>query len=751
VIGKAIRKSGETGSGGTIDAFVPAVAYICGKATEIVLHNFMSADWRYAAADMIRTAEMNARVRRPFYHLVLCWQPDERPNLEDQIAAMAMMLKRLGLSEHQTVIATHDDRDHLHVHAAINTVHPTTRKVWSKNHDHVRIEKACREIELHFGWPHDNGRFDVTINDDGDVQLRPAYDRWKKKEAARASGSRKPTSADITFEKKHGLPSFSQAIPKGLRDRFGEIATNAKTWNDLHSALAEIGLVYLRKGSGAAISIMGSTETAKASVFGQAFTLSRMEKRLGTFVGPPDVARAAKTIEISMGDRQNRLQAVSSLPKHFSTSSSATGFKLTLLRRTYTNLFLDEAVAAQIKFVNLSAVPPFVTFQSGGKVVDRGSEITTNVEGDDAIKLMVAMAVAKGWSAVKFTGSPTFVRQAAIIAAEAGLPVAEVPADIQELVDSILAKAQKAQADADAAAVEKPDAAISRLDAADPCELSQAKSDGTPEPRADGTVRSDKAATIPDAPVASVDDHRETFTRQPATTKRAVTADRPAPSQPMKAKAAGSAQIWRKAPAIDHQMPNLATDIGISAATLDRFSDAIRIGANGTLMFACRNLQGSAVFGIQRENVRGHVETHGRAGIAVLGDPKTAKRVVFVTSGLNALALAEIENTPETLYISLRGQIDDRIARNIKKLCRDRHTYDARRPEMSDRQAGQDLCMLIPNLLELSADYLGISLEKPDDSWLNILNLLRDNGAQVEEIEEINEESSPSFDESASP
>jgi hypothetical protein len=61
MIGEAIKKEGEKGSGGGADAFKPGVAYVCGKATRVALRNLASRDWQNAAGDMRLTSELNSR------------------------------------------------------------------------------------------------------------------------------------------------------------------------------------------------------------------------------------------------------------------------------------------------------------------------------------------------------------------------------------------------------------------------------------------------------------------------------------------------------------------------------------------------------------------------------------------------------------------------------------------------------------------------------------------------------------------
>ena len=47
---------------------------------------------------------------------------------EDMQQAAIDSLKMLGLSEHEAILASHSDKQHMHVHVVVNTVHPITGK-----------------------------------------------------------------------------------------------------------------------------------------------------------------------------------------------------------------------------------------------------------------------------------------------------------------------------------------------------------------------------------------------------------------------------------------------------------------------------------------------------------------------------------------------------------------------------------------------------------------------------------------------
>lgn len=452
MIGEAIKRAGEKGSGGGADAFKPGVAYVCGKAARIALRNLASGDWRHAAEDMRLSSELNSRVQRPYYHLVLSWHELEQPTDDQMFEAADHMIRCLGLEEHQIVVGTHHDTKRRHVHLVCSTVHPITGKVWSKSNDHLRIEKACREIEVAQGWSHDRGRFEFDPSADGTVTLKPNPAAWDKKAVDRDAGQRPKTSGARKREKSTGVETFEHGIPAALKARFAEAVASARDWQGLHAALGALGLRYFQAGSGARIGILGSTEFVKASAFGSKFAIRRMEAAFGAYEDPGGAY---------VNDRKEDHKEIESLSgvvwqeDRKATASSA--FKLTLLRRIYCDLYLDPAVSDAIRFVDLHDVPPQITFRDNATVVDHGDRLSTSRSTEATRAAMIAIAKAKGWSSVQPTGSPDFVRQVSLEAARAGLAVHGVPEDIQAQCDAILERRERQQRriEAEALAAEK--------------------------------------------------------------------------------------------------------------------------------------------------------------------------------------------------------------------------------------------------------------------------------------------------------
>lgn len=771
MIGEVIGKKGEPGTGGGREAFRPGVRYVCSKAERVALLNLTSPDWSDAGPEMELTSELSTKVRKPYYHIVLSWHPHERPTLDQQFAAMHHVLKALGLGEHQIVIGSHGDREHCHIHAIANTVHPISGKVWSKSNDHMKIEKACREIELKQGWAHDRGRFDFdVIEKDGQqiVKLKRNPDAWERKKQLREAGKRSPSPGDIAFEKQHGFPSFAQDIPPALRDRFAQTVAKVHSWDALHAGLAEIGLQYLKAGSGARVGLMGSKEDTKASAFGQKFSLKKLEASFGPYKAPKTNTEKLPEHHI------NHTQRISgTILQKDKKSTQARSFKMTLLRRIYTGLHLEDHIAAEILFVSLDKTPPKITFKDRSEIIDKGDAICTNKSNEITVSAIIEIAKAKGWGSIHPTGSPDFIKRASIAAAHAGLGVTGVPADVQADADAILEQTRKRQSrlareveiartthldstrERDAGLIENQSAEARRAamaifgsdtgDQSDSRTLGRppvarpqpapdaAKTDPAGAKRIQKQIRENDWSEIEDMKHVDIsiiaalggwvdvsrghpdssDPQGKTyriFQRGADTIKasrvdgkwlwtsnksgqsgsvidlwlhdnpgrtlghartafRELIGTAPFPVIDQEARAAHNPPAdhtearrrWEEAEHITKTISNYATQRGISKTTLVRFKNQVRTGAFGGIYFAHRHPETSDILGFEQrwqkngEQNKARFAKGGRKTVNFLGEPDTAKRMVVLEGGLDALAIAELEARDDTIYVSTGG------------------------------------------------------------------------------------------------
>ena len=61
------------------------------------------------------------------------------------------MCDALGFGEHQRISAVHHDTDDLHVHVAINKIHPTRLTIHNPKGDFRIMAQTCLQLEAEFG------------------------------------------------------------------------------------------------------------------------------------------------------------------------------------------------------------------------------------------------------------------------------------------------------------------------------------------------------------------------------------------------------------------------------------------------------------------------------------------------------------------------------------------------------------------------------------------------------------------------
>lgn len=119
-------------------------------------------------------------------------------------------------------------------------------------------------MEHRQGWvPEANARY--RVDEEGQVVPHPRKNVLKPKQAA------------LDVECATGEKSAQRVA----QERGHEIIATAKSWEGLHANLAAVGLRFERKGSGAVIFV--GDVAIKASSIDRAFSLGKLQKRLGDF------------------------------------------------------------------------------------------------------------------------------------------------------------------------------------------------------------------------------------------------------------------------------------------------------------------------------------------------------------------------------------------------------------------------------------------------------------------------------------
>lgn len=125
---------------------------------------FISDDYEAQKAEMLALSQEAVRSRDTINHYVLSWHEGEQPTPEQVEAAVTIFLDELGLTGHQAMYGLHADTDNIHLHIAVNRVHPDTLKVIKPNRgfDIEAAHRAIARIEEVQGWQRErNGRYQV--------------------------------------------------------------------------------------------------------------------------------------------------------------------------------------------------------------------------------------------------------------------------------------------------------------------------------------------------------------------------------------------------------------------------------------------------------------------------------------------------------------------------------------------------------------------------------------------------------------
>ena len=97
------------------------------RVGEVVITNCVSTDTTWAVREIAATQWLNTRAKSPrTYHLIISFKAGENPDAQTLRMTEERFCKALGYAEHQRVSVVHHDTDNVHIHVAINKIHPTT-------------------------------------------------------------------------------------------------------------------------------------------------------------------------------------------------------------------------------------------------------------------------------------------------------------------------------------------------------------------------------------------------------------------------------------------------------------------------------------------------------------------------------------------------------------------------------------------------------------------------------------------------
>lgn len=221
------------------------------RVAGVAVTNCQSDDPKWAVHEMQAVQSRNQRAKGDrTYHLVISWRAGEDLPGDTLARIEEDFCRALGFAEHQRVSVVHRDTDNLHLHVAINKVHPTKFTLHEPFNDYHTRAKLCAELEARYGLESD----------------RSAAKRD-------APGQTKAAAMEVIA----GVESLIGYVQRSLANS----ATSARSWQELHEAFASAGVVLKPRGNGLVVESNG--KTAKASSCFRELSKSALEKRFGPF------------------------------------------------------------------------------------------------------------------------------------------------------------------------------------------------------------------------------------------------------------------------------------------------------------------------------------------------------------------------------------------------------------------------------------------------------------------------------------
>lgn len=246
---------------------------------------FLSTDLESQKAEMLALAQEAVRSKDTLNHYVISWREGEQPSPRQVEEAIDIFLDELGLQDHQAIYGLHADTDNLHLHLAVNRVHPETLKVIkpNKGFDIEAAHRAIARIEHAQGWQREHhGRYQVIETERDEIEREKGHDLELARVPRAPDRTRQPASPKRDMEQRTGEKSAERiAIEEGA-----PVIRRAASWQQIHRELAERGMRYEKTGSGATLLVGGVR--IKASSADREASLAKLQRRLGPYEAAPE-------------------------------------------------------------------------------------------------------------------------------------------------------------------------------------------------------------------------------------------------------------------------------------------------------------------------------------------------------------------------------------------------------------------------------------------------------------------------------
>lgn len=235
--------------------------------------------WQEGQADMRRRLKRKlAAGAKPVRHVVQSLRTGAtRPSEEECHESLRLLLEELGCPEALGLWALHGDTDNLHLHLLIVTVKPhdaAMTRFGNRAGYKDAMQRAIARIDHALGLtPEEGTRYEMRK---GTVVHRDQPPQRERRAP--------PISAHVLqWERDSGLASFTRMA----QERAAPVLRDARSWDEVHRALAAAGMVIRPKAGGG--EIQSRDEHVKLAHVGRDLTWRKLsaEGRLGRYTPPP--------------------------------------------------------------------------------------------------------------------------------------------------------------------------------------------------------------------------------------------------------------------------------------------------------------------------------------------------------------------------------------------------------------------------------------------------------------------------------
>jgi Relaxase/Mobilisation nuclease domain/Large polyvalent protein-associated domain 7 len=219
-----------------------------------------------AIAEILVTQSENTRTRSDkTYHLVISFREGESPTREQLEDIEDTICAGLGLGEHQRISAVHQNTENLHLHIAINKIHPRNFRIIEPYYPYLKLDRLCQELEIKHGLEQDN-------------RIGQGQGKGKASE----------------MEAHTGEQSLLSWIQEHLGESLKHIQETGQSWQDVHALLAEHDLVMKPRGAGLVIVTADGKQGVKASAVDRGLSFKSLTDRFGEYQPPPQAKMEQK-------------------------------------------------------------------------------------------------------------------------------------------------------------------------------------------------------------------------------------------------------------------------------------------------------------------------------------------------------------------------------------------------------------------------------------------------------------------------